>query len=98
MQYIIFHPIYNIESNALLIFLTNDPYGRGGLTLNGAMGGLTLNGAMGGIINQVIKIQLPNVFDTKIHINCSYMQPVLSLKGQRVISGDLAKSGVEAIT
>ena len=28
------HPIYNIESNDLLIFLTNDPYWRGGLTLN----------------------------------------------------------------
>ena len=34
MQYIPFHPIYNTESNALLIVLTNDPYGRGGLSLN----------------------------------------------------------------
>ena len=33
MQYIIIHPIYNIESNALLIFFTNDRYERGGLTL-----------------------------------------------------------------
>ena len=33
MQYITFHPIYNTESIALLIVLTNDPYGRGGLTL-----------------------------------------------------------------
>ena len=26
-------PIYNIESNALLNYLINDAYGRGGLTL-----------------------------------------------------------------
>ena len=30
MQYIMVNPIYNIESNVLLNFLTNDLYGRGG--------------------------------------------------------------------
>ena len=29
--------IYNIESNALLTFLANDPYGKGGLTLKGSV-------------------------------------------------------------
>ena len=29
MKYIMIIPIYNIESNALLTFVTNDPYRRG---------------------------------------------------------------------
>ena len=33
MQYITFHPMYNIESTALLNFWINDPYGTGPLTL-----------------------------------------------------------------
>ena len=34
MKHIMVNPIYNIETNALLSLLTDDPYGRGGLTLN----------------------------------------------------------------
>ena len=33
MHYIMVNPIHNIESNALFNFLTNGPYGRGGLNL-----------------------------------------------------------------
>ena len=34
MQYIMVNPIYNTETNALLNLFTNEPYERGGLTLN----------------------------------------------------------------
>ena len=42
-------PIYNIESNALHIYFTNDPYLRGASTLQGIMsdiGEYTSNGAI----------------------------------------------------
>ena len=49
MQYIIFHPIYKIGSNALLILLANERYGRGGLTLKDpyGRGGLILKDTYG---------------------------------------------------
>ena len=46
MQYITFHLIYNIKSNALFNFSINDPYERDGLTLKpcGNRGGIDKRG------------------------------------------------------
>ena len=41
------NPMYNFESNAFLILLTNDLYGRGELTLNQDWNGSVVNDYIG---------------------------------------------------